>query len=508
MPAGDDPCRRARPAPDPAGGLRAPGARGDGGPRPGDARLPGRAARSSSTTATTSGPRRQQAGVANAFDFAGFVPALHPAPVLRGPRAVPLGRPLRRPGRHPAHGRRDPAPLPGRRRAAALDRDGPGEGARSRGSRRGSAGWATASGRRPGWPSTSSSGAGEVSAPIVIGRDHLDSGSVASPNRETEAMADGTDAVADWPLLNALVNTAAGATWVSIHHGGGVGIGYSQHAGMVVVADGTDLAAQKLERVLTSDPGMGVIRHADAGYERALESPGSAASGSRCGTGAADGSAAAVELTARPARRRPVGCDGSSSTGAGISRIPRTGLKRTGRTASHLAQRPDEDGLPHAEHRAQHAAEHAPDRDRAPDEPAHRGVHPALHPGRRDRLAQADLGHVVDDRRHAGRRTRTGRSGRPGPAAASRPGRAPAGGAPGRADPREDDDRRGPRPAGSETRLATQRAEERARRPDREREADRRRRHAQLADGEDEEHRVATLPNRFAVAVQAAMFFR
>jgi urocanate hydratase len=112
---------------------------------------------------------------------------------------------------------------------------------------------------------------GEVSAPIVIGRDHLDSGSVASPNRETEAMRDGTDAVADWPLLNALVNTAAGATWVSIHHGGGVGIGYSQHAGMVVVADGTDLAAQKLERVLTADPAMGVLRHADAGYERAIE---------------------------------------------------------------------------------------------------------------------------------------------------------------------------------------------------------------------------------------------
>jgi urocanate hydratase len=112
---------------------------------------------------------------------------------------------------------------------------------------------------------------GEVSAPIVIGRDHLDSGSVASPNRETEAMRDGTDAVADWPLLNALVNTAAGATWVSIHHGGGVGIGYSQHAGMVVVADGTELAARKLERVLTTDPAMGVIRHVDAGYERAIE---------------------------------------------------------------------------------------------------------------------------------------------------------------------------------------------------------------------------------------------
>jgi urocanate hydratase len=112
---------------------------------------------------------------------------------------------------------------------------------------------------------------GAISAPIVIGRDHLDAGSVASPNRETESMRDGSDAIADWPLLNALVNTAAGATWVSVHHGGGVGIGYSQHAGMVVVADGTDLAARKLERVLTTDPGMGVIRHADAGYERAIE---------------------------------------------------------------------------------------------------------------------------------------------------------------------------------------------------------------------------------------------
>jgi urocanate hydratase len=112
---------------------------------------------------------------------------------------------------------------------------------------------------------------GAVAAPIVIGRDHLDSGSVASPNRETESMRDGSDAIADWPLLNALVNTAAGASWVSIHHGGGTGIGYSQHAGMVVVADGTDLAAQKLERVLTTDPGTGVMRHADAGYERAIE---------------------------------------------------------------------------------------------------------------------------------------------------------------------------------------------------------------------------------------------
>jgi urocanate hydratase len=112
---------------------------------------------------------------------------------------------------------------------------------------------------------------GEVSAPIVIGRDHLDCGSVASPYRETESMADGSDAIADWPLLNALVNTASGASWVSIHHGGGVGIGRSIHAGQVSVADGTDLARQKLERVLTNDPGMGVIRHVDAGYELADE---------------------------------------------------------------------------------------------------------------------------------------------------------------------------------------------------------------------------------------------
>ena len=111
---------------------------------------------------------------------------------------------------------------------------------------------------------------GEISAPIVIGRDHLDAGSVASPYRETEGMLDGSDAVADWPLLNALVNTAAGASWVSIHNGGGVGIGYSHHAGMVVVADGSDLAAQRLERVLTTDPGMGVLRHVDAGYEHAI----------------------------------------------------------------------------------------------------------------------------------------------------------------------------------------------------------------------------------------------
>jgi len=112
---------------------------------------------------------------------------------------------------------------------------------------------------------------GILKAPIVIGRDHLDAGSVASPNRETEGMKDGTDAVSDWPILNALINAVGGATWVSFHHGGGVGIGFSQHAGQVIVADGTPAAAKRLERVLTTDPGMGIVRHADAGYELAIE---------------------------------------------------------------------------------------------------------------------------------------------------------------------------------------------------------------------------------------------
>ena len=112
---------------------------------------------------------------------------------------------------------------------------------------------------------------GELKAPIVIGRDHLDAGSVASPNRETEAMQDGSDAVSDWPLLNALLNTASGATWVSLHHGGGVGMGYSQHSGVVIVCDGSDAAARRIERVLWNDPGTGVMRHADAGYASAQD---------------------------------------------------------------------------------------------------------------------------------------------------------------------------------------------------------------------------------------------
>jgi urocanate hydratase len=112
---------------------------------------------------------------------------------------------------------------------------------------------------------------GELSAPVVIGRDHLDSGSVASPNRETESMLDGSDAVSDWPLLNALLSTAGGATWVSLHHGGGVGMGYSQHAGLVIVCDGSEDADRRIARVLWNDPASGVMRHADAGYEIAVD---------------------------------------------------------------------------------------------------------------------------------------------------------------------------------------------------------------------------------------------
>ena len=213
----------------------------------------------------------QEAGVADAFDYPGFVPAFIRPQFCEGRGPFRWAALSGDPGRHPAH-------RPGRSSSCSPTMPGC------------AAGSTMAEERVPfqglparicwlGYGERSKAGlafnelvrTGDVSAPIVIGRDHLDAGSVASPNRETEAMADGTDAVADWPLLNALVNTAAGATWVSIHHGGGVGIGYSQHAGMVVVADGTPLAAQKLERVLTTDPAMGVLRHVDAGYERAIE---------------------------------------------------------------------------------------------------------------------------------------------------------------------------------------------------------------------------------------------
>jgi urocanate hydratase len=141
----------------------------------------------------------------------------------------------------------------------------------SRGCPHASAGWVTANAPRLALAFNNLVAEGLVSAPIVIGRDHLDAGSVASPNRETESMLDGTDAVSDWPILNALINAVNGATWVSFHHGGGVGIGFSQHAGQVIVADGTAAAAQRLERVLTVDPGMGIVRHADAGYPQAIQ---------------------------------------------------------------------------------------------------------------------------------------------------------------------------------------------------------------------------------------------
>ncbi len=212
----------------------------------------------------------QEAGVTDAFDYPGFVPAFI-RPLFcegNGPfRWVALS------GDPADIQRTDDGPgraLPREGRPAPLAADGPGEGAVPGPAgpdllarlRRAGAGRSASS--------TSSSGPARSSAPIVIGRDHLDSGSVASPNRETEAMRDGSDAIADWPLLNAL-STRRPARPGSASTTAAAGIGYSQHAGMVVVADGTELAAQKLERVLTTDPGMGVVRHVDAGYERAIE---------------------------------------------------------------------------------------------------------------------------------------------------------------------------------------------------------------------------------------------
>ena len=217
------------------------------------------------------GEARSWAAFDRAFAFPGFVPGLHPPAVLRGQGPVPLGRACR--GTLPTS--RPPTArccelFPDDDRLATL--------ARARPERVAFQGlparicWLGYGERdKAGLRFNELVAAGEVSAPIVIGRDHLDCGSVASPYRETESMLDGSDAIADWPLLNALVNTASGASWVSIHHGGGVGIGRSIHAGQVSVADGTALAAQKLERVLTNDPGMGIIRHVDAGYDEATE---------------------------------------------------------------------------------------------------------------------------------------------------------------------------------------------------------------------------------------------
>ncbi len=212
----------------------------------------------------------RDAGLEGAFGFPGFVPA-YVRPLFcvgRGP--VPVGGALGRSGRHRPH-----RPGPARRRSPTTRCCSGGctsrpTGWRSRACRRGSAGSATATAPSAGLIFNDLVRRGEVSAPIVIGRDHLDTGSVASPFRETEAMRDGSDAIADWPILNALLSASSGASWVSVHHGGGVGIGNSIHAGLVIVADGTPEMDERLARVLTNDPGIGVARHADAGYETAI----------------------------------------------------------------------------------------------------------------------------------------------------------------------------------------------------------------------------------------------
>ena len=209
-------------------------------------------------------------GFERAFDYPGFVPA-YVRPLFcegKGPfRWVALSGDPADIARDRPRGARG---VPRRRAARPLDPRGRASGSRSRACPRASAGSATASARRLGLRFNEMVRSGELSAPIVIGRDHLDSGSVASPYRETEGMADESDAIADWPLLNALVNTSAGASWVSIHHGGGVGIGRSIHAGHGLRRRRHATSPpQKLERVLTADPGMGVIRHVDAGYDRA-----------------------------------------------------------------------------------------------------------------------------------------------------------------------------------------------------------------------------------------------
>ena len=210
-------------------------------------------------------------GFERAFDYPGFVPAYIRPLFCEGKGPFRWAALSGDPKDIAATDRAILDLFPDNEQLQPVDQEGRRAGAPSRACRRASAGSATASGTGPGCGSTTWSRPASSQAPLAIGRDHLDCGSVASPYRETEAMLDGSDAIADWPLLNAMVNVASGATWVSIHHGGGVGIGRSIHAGQVVVVDGTDLAAQKAERVLTNDPGMGVIRHVDAGYDRAAE---------------------------------------------------------------------------------------------------------------------------------------------------------------------------------------------------------------------------------------------
>ena len=240
------------------------------GARAGDARLSDDRSEKLSITATTSARLHTTQGVANAFAFPGSCRltsgrcSAKAAGRSAGSRCPAIRRTFTRPTpRSSSSFRKTRACIGGStwRASASPFKD----------CRPASAGSASPSAMSPGSRLTTWFARGELKAPIVIGRDHLDTGSVASPNRETESMKDGTDAVSDWPLLNALLNTASGATWVSLHHGGGVGMGYSQHAGLVIVADGTEAAAKRLARVLVNDSGSGVMRHADAGYEAAIE---------------------------------------------------------------------------------------------------------------------------------------------------------------------------------------------------------------------------------------------
>ena len=252
-----------------AGGAR--GARLDGTARGGDARLPETSASRCSTTATTSARWPSMPGVKDAFAFPGFVPAYVRPLFCRGIgpfRWVALSGDPEDIYTHRRQGARTAA-----RTIAHLHHwlDMARERIQFQGLPARICWVGLGERHRLGLAFNEMVARGELKAPIVIGRDHLDSGSVASPNRETEAMRDGSDAVADWPLLNALLNTASGATWVSIHHGGGVGMGYSQHAGVVIVCDGTPAAARRIERVLWNDPATGVMRHADAGYELAVQ---------------------------------------------------------------------------------------------------------------------------------------------------------------------------------------------------------------------------------------------
>ena len=247
-------CRRA--ARQRPGRLHAPGHRVDGHARPSHARAAG--SRRRRLRLRQQHPRPGPGGRGRErLRLPGLRAGLHPAALLRGQGALPLGRAVGRPGRHPRPPTRPSCELFPEDEALARWIRKAQEQVAFQGLPARICWLGYGERHRAGLAFNELVRSGVVSAPIVIGRDHLDAGSVASPNRETEAMRDGSDAVADWPLLNAMVNTAAGASWVSIHHGGGVGIGYSQHAGMVVVADGTDLAAQKLERVLTTRPRHG-----------------------------------------------------------------------------------------------------------------------------------------------------------------------------------------------------------------------------------------------------------